>query len=176
MVSVDATGHSGGLAFLWRNKDEVSLCSLNKNHIDVMVTMNSNTIFRLTGVYGEPDRSKRQETWSLLRNLASYNSAPWCLIGDMNNVLSQADKKGGRPYPAGLVQGFQDVVHDCELIDMHMEGYQFTWEKGLGINRHTEIRLDRALVTQTFLDLFKEAKLTNLEISTSDHSPLWLEP
>ncbi|KAK1368648.1 hypothetical protein POM88_034740 [Heracleum sosnowskyi] len=59
---------------------------------------------------------------------------------------------------------------------MHLEGYQFTWERGSGTSKHVEVRLDRALVSPAFLSLFKEAKLTNLEISTSDHSPLWLEP
>ncbi|KAK1383559.1 hypothetical protein POM88_021294 [Heracleum sosnowskyi] len=39
-----------------------------------------------------------------------------------------------------------------------------------------DVRLDRALVTPAFFTLFKDAKLTNLEVSTSDHSPLWLEP
>ena len=176
MITVEARGHSGGIALLWRHKDEVSLSSFNKNHIDVIVSTKEGIKYRLTGVYGEPDRSKREETWSLIRNLASDNTLPWCLIGDMNNVLSQNDKRGGRPYPHRLLQGFQDVLNDCELTDMHLCGYQYTWERGLGTTHHIEVRLDRALVTQDFLNLFKEAKLTNLEVSTSDHCPLLLEP
>ncbi|KAK1362457.1 hypothetical protein POM88_046931 [Heracleum sosnowskyi] len=39
-----------------------------------------------------------------------------------------------------------------------------------------EIRLDRALVTGSFMAQFADAKLTNLEISTSDHSPIFLKP
>lgn len=39
-----------------------------------------------------------------------------------------------------------------------------------------EIRLDRALVNQAFLGMFTESRLTNLEVSTSDHCPIWLEP
>lgn len=61
LISVDAAGHSRGIAFLWRNKDEVSLSSLNKNHIDVVVSTKEGNKYRLTGVYGEPDRSKRHE-------------------------------------------------------------------------------------------------------------------
>lgn len=38
-----------------------------------------------------------------------------------------------------------------------------------------EVRLDRALVSYDFLNLFTEAKLINLEVSTSDHSPILLE-
>ncbi|KAK1368695.1 hypothetical protein POM88_034787 [Heracleum sosnowskyi] len=51
--------------------------------------------FRLTGLYGEPNRARRQSTWDLIRHLSYQNPTPWCLIGDMNNVLSQADKRGG---------------------------------------------------------------------------------
>lgn len=36
--------------------------------------------------------------------------------------------------------------------------------------------MDRALVSSRFMNQFSEAKLTNMEISTSDHSPLLLEP
>lgn len=31
------------------------------------------------------------------------------------------------------------------------------------------------LVSQNFLNIFKDTKLTNLEVSTSDHCPIWLE-
>lgn len=83
----------------------VELLSYSKNHIDVIITPRDGIKYRLTGMYGEPDRSKREETWSLIRNLASQHSLPWCIIGDMNNVLSQQDKRGGRPYLNHLLQG-----------------------------------------------------------------------
>lgn len=54
-IAVDSQGHSGGLAFLWRNKDEVTLLSLRKNHIDVLIDMKGVQKYRLTGIYGEPD-------------------------------------------------------------------------------------------------------------------------
>lgn len=83
-------------------------------------------MFRLTGIYGEPDMRKRKETWELIRLLATGNSLTWVLIDDMNNVLSQEDKRGGRPYPQWLIQGFREMVDDCGLTDMHMAGYPFT--------------------------------------------------
>lgn len=50
-------------------------------------------IWRLTGLYGEPDRTQRRKTWDLLQNLAKDSNLPWCVIGDLNNVVSQDDKK-----------------------------------------------------------------------------------
>lgn len=107
-----------------------------------------------------------------MSDLATTSSLPWCLMGDMNNVTCQSDKRGGRLYPNWLIEGFQNVLASCGLIDMEMEGYKFTLERGKGTEIWVEIKLDRALVTPSWLDKFPSAKLTNLEVSTSDHCPV----
>ncbi|XP_030505207.2 uncharacterized protein LOC115720191 [Cannabis sativa] len=127
-------------------------------------------------VYGEPNRNRRERTWNLLRTLAGSSSLPWCVIGDVNNILSQEDKKGGQPYPGWLLEGFQKALTDCHLFDLDLTGYPFTWEKSRGTTLWVEIRLDRAMFTEAGTLLFQGAKLFNLETSTSDHSPLFLEP
>lgn len=176
MINVDCQGQGGGLALLWKNKNEVVVDSFSTNHIDIRVSIQGWSCFRLTGIYGESNRARRRSTWNLIRNLSRDNNLPWCLIGDMNNVLGQVDKRGGRLYPLWLIQEFQEVRDDCCLTDMKMYGYHYTWERGQGTDRWVEIRLDRALVSQDWLDTFQEARLTNLEVSTSDHCPLFLEP
>ncbi|KAK1372326.1 hypothetical protein POM88_028519 [Heracleum sosnowskyi] len=86
------------------------------------------------------------------------------------------DKRGGGLYPQWLIQGFKDVVEDCALIDMNLVGYPFTWERGYGTDKWVEVRLDRALATEEFLNLFRGAKLSNIEVTTSDHCPILLDP
>lgn len=176
LLVIDCQGQSGGLALIWRNKKEISLRSFSKNHIDVEVSVQGWRRFRLTGLYGEPNRAKRRETWDLIQFLARDNILPWCLIGDMNNVLSQVDKKGGGRYPSWLIRGFQDVMDDCELMDMDLIGYPYTFERGRSTAVWTEIRLDRSLVSKGWIETYQEAKLTNLKILISDHSPILLEP
>lgn len=175
-VTVDSQGHSGGITLLWRNKDEVQLSSYSKNHVDVIVTIRGWHKFRLTGIYGEPNRARREEIWDLLRSLNTMEDIPWVLIGDMNNVLKQTDKRGGNPYPQRLLNGFQGALDDCDLHDVNLEGYQFTWERGHGTSNWIEVRLDRALVSSKFIQCFSEMKLTNLEVSTSNHTPIFFEP
>lgn len=63
------------------------LNSYSRNHIDTTITKHGGNKYRLTCFYGEPNRSKRKKTWDLMRNLVSLMSLPWCLIGDLNNVL-----------------------------------------------------------------------------------------
>ena len=72
---------------------------------------------------------------------------PWCLVGDMTNVIKQEDKRGGHTYPPRLLQGFQEVLNDCELYGVELTGCSYTSERGHGTKNWIEIKLDRALVT-----------------------------
>lgn len=175
---VEARGHSGGLAMLWKKQEAGKLLrkllSFSTNHIDMELNIEGHPVFRMTGFYGEPQRSLRRSSWNLIRQLSEASSLPWCLVGDLNNILRQSDKRGGRPYPNWLISGFQEVCYDCNLVDMDLVGYPYTWEKGKGTYNWIEIRLDRALVTQDWNSLFPIARLENNEISASDHCPIWL--
>uniref|UniRef100_A0A803PEE1 Reverse transcriptase domain-containing protein n=1 Tax=Cannabis sativa TaxID=3483 RepID=A0A803PEE1_CANSA len=57
--------------------------------------------WRLTGLYGELNRNLHRETWTLMRSLVTQSVQPWCMIGDMNNLLNFSDQGGGRSYPGG---------------------------------------------------------------------------
>lgn len=67
------------------------------------------------------------------------------------------------------------MLDDCDLIDMNLVGYPFTWERGHGTDSWIEVRLERALISTGFTNYFSDAKSTNIEIITSDHCPLLLE-
>ncbi|XP_074358745.1 uncharacterized protein LOC141698038 [Apium graveolens] len=175
MIVVEAKGRSEGLAMLWKDQDQVDLLSISDNHIDIAISENGVHTWRLTGFYGEPDRSKRRRTWELLKNLSRDSNLPWCTIGDMNNILSQSDKRGGAPYPQWLLEGFNKTVMEAGLTDLELYGHEFTWERDRNMDAWIEIRLDRALATESWLQLFPDAKLYNLEGSSSDHSAIFLD-
>ncbi|XP_060961729.1 uncharacterized protein LOC133031950 [Cannabis sativa] len=175
VFAVDACGRSVGVALLWRNKDDVKVLNFATNFVDVEVRSSNIGEWRHTGFYGESKRNLRGSSWEQLRTLAHGNTLPWCVIGDMNNVLSQEDKRGGHPYPNWLIDGFRDILQECGLIDLDIVGHQFTWEKSRGTDNWIEVRLDRALVTERWLQLFPWAKLINLEVSSSDHCPILLD-
>ncbi|KAM6593181.1 hypothetical protein CsatA_000884 [Cannabis sativa] len=174
LFAVDAIGRSGGVAMLWRNNGDINLLHFAHNYIDVEVTSFEQGVWRLTGFYGEPNRSARMTTWDQLKTLATASSLPWCVIGDLNNILSHEDKRGGAPYPNWLIEGFQKTIQECELSDLELIGHQFTWEKSRGSDAWIESRLDRALASKQWLVYFSSAQLLNLELSSSDHSPLLL--
>jgi hypothetical protein len=78
------------------------------------------------------------------------------------------------PHPNWLCTGFRNAVTDCDLIDIHLEGYLFTWIKRRGADHVVEERLDRALATSYWLTKFPNATLRNLLSSHSNHSPILL--
>lgn len=176
LVAVDPQGRSGGIAFLWKEENNARLLGYSRNHIDMEISVAGLHPWRLIGLYGELDRAQMTKTWDLLRHLARDSNLPWCVIGDLNNVVSQNDKHGGAPYLRWLINGFNETLIDTGLYDMTLVGHQYTQERGRGTTDWTEVRLDRALTTSSWLDLFPLAKLYNLDGSTSDHSPLLLVP
>lgn len=59
---MDCRGHSGGVAMLWRFKEEASLLSYGSNHVDMELSMGGHPRFHLSGFYGEPNLHLRQES------------------------------------------------------------------------------------------------------------------
>ncbi|XP_019185254.1 PREDICTED: uncharacterized protein LOC109180221 [Ipomoea nil] len=170
---VDNDALSGGMTLLWKKNNTVRLLSYSQSHIDVEVSL-FNKIWRMTCIYGIPERSRREETWDLLGTLKTRSLLPWVVIGDFNNLLYQHEKKGGNPYPNSLLRGFGDAVDDCGLVQMPMRGHQYTWQKGKGTPNWIEERLDKALITNDWGLLNENACLENIRTRASDHSILFL--
>jgi len=96
-------------------------------------------------------------------------------MGDFNDILHADEKKGMATRPNWLIRGFRKAVQDAGLIDVHMEGYPFTWFKSLDTTHAVEEKLDRALVTNFWMHMFPNAKLENLVAPSSDHFPILLD-
>ena len=72
--------------------------------------------------------------------------------------------------------GFQRAIEDYNLIDLGVEGYQYTWERARGTDRWVEERLDKAFGSEAWMQCFTRAKVCTLESSYSDHLPIFLDP
>ncbi|XP_019172068.1 PREDICTED: uncharacterized protein LOC109167502 [Ipomoea nil] len=169
-------GHSGGLALFWKDGTEVTIRSYSKHHIDAIVSLNAgDSIWRFTGFYGAPDRHERQQSWSLLKRLATSSTLPWVVMGDFNDVLHPEEKRGGNPQPMRLIRGFREAVETSGLKDYAFDGYQFTWERSKGTPTWIEAKLDRILVTDSWCEMFTSAKACSVTTPKSDHMPLHLQ-
>ncbi|XP_019192477.1 PREDICTED: uncharacterized protein LOC109186787 [Ipomoea nil] len=174
LFCTNSSGLSGGMALLWRTNNTARLISYSTNYVDVEVTMPGFEKWRMTGFYGFSQRGQRRDSWDLIRTLAGKSNLPWVMIGDFNDLLYQAEKRGGNPHPLSLLHGFGETIEECRLAQMPMMGYPFTWEKGKGTPNWIEERLDKVLTSQSWRDIVPDASVQNILTRKSDHSALFL--
>ncbi|XP_074378457.1 uncharacterized protein LOC141719994 [Apium graveolens] len=174
--AVDSQGHGGGLALLWKNDGEgVNIRGSSNHYIDFEVSCDQVGRWRYTGFYGCPERWRRRESWQLIKDLGAESQLPWCIIGDFNDMLYAHEKRGGRNHARVLLEGFQEVVHESGLSDLGYIGSEFTWERARGTDHWIQERLDRGFANQEWRHMFPQATVTVMEVSTSDHMPLFVE-
>lgn len=85
------------------------------------------------------------------------------------------EKVGGRPQPRRLLEGFRNTINDCGLYDIGFRGSEFTWERARGTTSWIQERLDQGMANYEWKNMFPRAELKVLEVSTSDHLPIFLD-
>lgn len=115
------------MALLWREKDTVRLLNIWRNFIDVSVHWQQMPSWRLTGFYGSPEPRRRKETWLKLQWLKGRNDFPRLCIGYFNEIRSGCFK----------------TLNACDLNEVSMLGYPFTWKRSRGPDDWIEEKLDR---------------------------------
>ncbi|XVF28490.1 hypothetical protein REPUB_Repub15cG0033500 [Reevesia pubescens] len=128
VAKVDARGFSGGIWVLWK-----------------------------ATVYASPTPSVRELFWNYLANLHTFDSLPWLLVGDFNQILSSSEKQGGRPEPLSRMRPFREVMAKCDLIDLEAKGCQFTWSNNHLLGSLIKKRLDRAICNSAWRHMFSDS-------------------
>ncbi|XP_074323202.1 uncharacterized protein LOC141660140 [Apium graveolens] len=146
--SIDAQGHSGGLALLCKNEGGCIVKDGGNHYIDFKIENEQVGRWWYTGFYRCSKKGRRRESWEILRNLASRSNLTWCVIGDFNNTMSLDEKRRGQRHPINLIDGFIEVIIECGLLDLGYMGEQFTWERSRGKHNWVQKRLDRGLANQ----------------------------
>ncbi|KAI9126130.1 hypothetical protein K1719_002551 [Acacia pycnantha] len=174
-VTVEPKGLAGGLAVWWKNSIDIDVLYKSKNIIHVVVETNSLSAPKLISfIYGPPKEGERRLTWDTLRKMALNVEVAWLVVGDFNDVLTQAEKEGGNPRSMRKIIKFQSLLYDCNLLDLEFKGSQFTWsnKRPGGIVRE---RLDRALGNVKFREEFVKALVFHIEPIGSDHHALIID-
>jgi hypothetical protein len=174
---VNCVGLGGGLALLWSNDVVVDLKSYSKNHIDVWVMEQgcSTRQWRFTGFYGDPSRSRRKESWRLLRFLRNASNLPWICGGDFNEVLHDHEQIGGNDRENWKMEGFREAVDDCGFTDLGFSGLPYTWDNKREGSNNVKVRLDRCLVDDNMLGLYGDSAVTHIQTTESDHCAILIK-
>ncbi|KAL8114669.1 hypothetical protein AgCh_021508 [Apium graveolens] len=174
-LAVECVGRSGGIALLWKSSVKCNVLNCSSNFIDAKLSNANGVEWRLTGYYGFPECGRRKESWDLLKWLANYSDLPWVVIGDFNDMINIADKKGNNSHPQVLLDGFKQTIDDCGLIELDLVGGNYTWEKSKGKPEWARERLDRAFASASWWSLFPLCNLRVHHCIHSDHDLIHFE-
>ncbi|KAK9670069.1 hypothetical protein RND81_13G174700 [Saponaria officinalis] len=141
----------GGLIFLWSEHVNLNPRSYSKNHIDMIMTANDKN-WRVTGIRQSND--------------------PWFCFGDFNAILSATEKQGGNNKSQREIDAFRDVVEFCGFREITYIGHPFTWSNGRGGDENVQERLDRAMATDEWIDMYSSSSIHHLPKRKSDHLPI----
>ena len=173
---VPSEGRSGGLALLWKPETFVNIRGYSKWFIDAEVVCgNVQGSWRFTGFYGQPDTSKREETWQILEAFGHSNVLPWLCIGDYNEILSNSEKLGGQLRPARQMDRFREIVDLCQFRDLGYTRARYTWSRHFENGDSVWARLDRALANEEWMRKFANARVVHISTIESDHCMLCLQ-
>uniref|UniRef100_A0A2N9IIA7 Reverse transcriptase zinc-binding domain-containing protein n=1 Tax=Fagus sylvatica TaxID=28930 RepID=A0A2N9IIA7_FAGSY len=154
---VDSVGKAGGLAIFWKAGVEMEEVYSDRFVIALLIYSDPpDAAWLLIAVHGPPYLALRKKFWSLMENIIGSFSGLWLMIGDLNSISGNSEKKGGSQKGESLFRSFCNFVHNVGTIDLGFSGSKFTWSnRRVGLANIRE-RLDRGLYTH--LDLSKGAR------------------
>ena len=128
------------------------------------------------GFYDEPDTNNRLESLARLRRLKSKLTIPWLCAGDFNEIAEADEKLEGRLRPIKQMEAFKDVLDECEFKDLGFVRGKYTWCRGSRGDNTIWERLDKAVATTDWIELFPTTKVLHLECKSLDHKHLIILP
>lgn len=110
---------------LWRQPALVDIQNYSIRHINEIVS--EGPAWKFTGFYGHPETAKREEAWFLLRHLSQLLPVPWLCVGDFNEIVVSAEKRGATARSPRQMEAFQSTLEDSQLCDLGYCGPKYTW-------------------------------------------------
>ncbi|XP_058753874.1 uncharacterized protein LOC131627053 [Vicia villosa] len=170
-----ANGASGGILTMWK-KDFFNLIFSfrgGEGFLGLCVEKEGKTIY-FVNMYASWDILTRKRSWDRLSEFKNNNiQGSWCIGGDFNAVTSIEERIGtsSRSYRREIML-FKEFIEDMELVDLPTIGGKFTWIKS---NGKSMSRIDRFLLSDSFVEDWKMEGQYIGEREVSDHAPIWLK-
>lgn len=163
----------GGIWIFWKNTIDIVLFDAESNYLHALFHFkNLGKGGLITAMHAPSTPVVRNKFWNHMRTDMPLPNTPWLVLGDMNEVVSQSEKMGGRPVRSNQGRGLIDFMDDAGLVDIGYNGCPYTWTNAREGMELIQERLDRALANSPWMDNFPHTKVHHLPRTYSDHSPL----
>ena len=173
---VDSEGMSGGLALYWHEAYVVEILDKTGRYIDALVQVDQNVEkWRVTFVYGEPRVENRHLMWTTLQSLKTVSDLPWLVLGDFNKAMWDFEHISATPRAESPMVAFRDCLEVCGLVDLGFVGVPFTYDNKRVAANNVQVRLDRAVATNMWRNLFAFSVVSHITSPCSDHIMLLLK-
>ena len=171
-VIVEPSGLAGGLTMMWKKELDIQ-CLWKSNRVICCSFKPAPTeeAWNFYGCYGTPYPREKEKFWKSLNHTIQEEYLPWVMFGDLNEVVAENEKLGGRSIWKRRLC-LKNFLQEVDGIDLGFVGRKFTWEnKQQGIALIKE-RLDRAVASRSWIHRFPQAVVEHLPLEESDHCPI----
>ncbi|XP_044491520.1 uncharacterized protein LOC123215472 [Mangifera indica] len=171
---VDFKREKGRILIGW-NKATINLNVIVNDgqyiHCEVKLVKENSSI-GLTIVYGSNNPMERKVLWrNLINQSHMMQNTPWIIMGDFNTIKNPLEKIGGAPWGNYYCEDLKNCMREAELDDLRFMGHLLTWSNRSEGGRRIACKLDRALINDSWKDVFPNAMAHFLNPFISDHSP-----
>uniref|UniRef100_A0A2N9ELU6 Endonuclease/exonuclease/phosphatase domain-containing protein n=1 Tax=Fagus sylvatica TaxID=28930 RepID=A0A2N9ELU6_FAGSY len=143
-------GKAGGLAIFWKAGVEMEEVYSDRFVIALLIYSDPpDAAWLLIAVHGPPYLALRKKFWSLMENIIGSFSGLWLMIGDLNSISGNSEKKGVAQNSHGPIEEWGWLIFAK--------------------------RLDRGLYNADWQQVFPKARVRQLVAANSDHNPILLD-
>ncbi|GJX45301.1 RNA-directed DNA polymerase, eukaryota [Tanacetum coccineum] len=167
-----ALGNSGGILCVW---DPNVFCKdhhiISDNFVALYGTWKSSkSKMLLISIYAPQAITDKRVLWSYISSLLARWDGDCIVMGDFNEVRYMEERMGSVFHEQGAAE-FNNFINNSGLVDVHLEGYSFTWSHPSASKMS---KLDRFLVSEGVVSLFPHISAICLDKHLSDHRPILL--
>jgi len=126
----------------------------------------------VANIYAACSLREKKVLWGELTRIKSVSQDKiWCLCGDFNAVRRVTERQGARARDtqSSEIRDFNGFIEANLLFELPFVGMEFTW---FNSNGSAKSRLDRALVTEDWMDVWPMCKQYVQRREVSDHCAL----
>jgi hypothetical protein len=110
----------------------------------------------------------------MLKRIKPLVNLPWLMMGDFNETMWQSEHFSERKRNEKQMFDFREVLSYCDLHDLGFNGTPWTFDNKQGGRRNVKVRLDRAVASPAWSNIFPRNYVSHLTSSRSDHCPILL--
>ncbi|XP_071741927.1 uncharacterized protein [Rutidosis leptorrhynchoides] len=171
-IQKEAVGNSGGMLIIWDTKSfVVDSAAGNEFYLAIRGKwFGTNNEVIIVNVYGPHNDCAKKKMWEALDNLMGNFDVGWVLCGDFNEVREESDCLNCS-FHQSRARRFNDFIIRNNLIEIPIGGRKFTRVSDDG---RKFSKLDRFLVSDSFINMWQDLSVMALDRRESDHCPIVL--